>query len=158
MPEMNGFEATQAILAQLCERAPPIIACSALVLGLDKQACLDAGMVDHIAKPMNRERLVETLLRWIPPVDARPADSTLATSPATRPSDSTGRLDLSDSTWATQPERLNLSDKPRESSGNSGQSAGVIDGLLGIKLCRLKRAADQFAGDAQRGQFVVQFA
>jgi signal transduction histidine kinase/CheY-like chemotaxis protein len=81
MPEINGFEAAQAILAQLGELAPPIIACSALVLDQDKQACLDAGMVDHIAKPMNRERLVETLLRWIPPVDARPE-----------------RLDLSDST------------------------------------------------------------
>ena len=76
MPEINGFEAAQAILAQLGERTPPIIACSALVLDQDKQACLDAGMVDHIAKPMSRERLVETLLRWIPPVAARASDST----------------------------------------------------------------------------------
>ena len=74
MPEMNGFEATQAILAQLRERAPPIIACTASVLDQDKQACLDAGMVDHIAKPIRRERLLEVLLRSIRPVDERPSD------------------------------------------------------------------------------------
>lgn len=76
MPAMNGFEATQAILAQLRERAPPIIACSASVLDQDKQACLDVGMVDHIAKPIVRERLVETLLRWVRQVDARATDLT----------------------------------------------------------------------------------
>ncbi len=73
MPEMNGFEATQVILAQLRERAPPIIACTASVLDQDKQACLDAGMVDHIAKPIRRERLLEVLLRSIRPVDERPS-------------------------------------------------------------------------------------
>ena len=76
MPAMNGFEATQAILAQLRDRAPPIIACTASVLEQDKQACLDVGMVDHIAKPIVRERLVETLLRWVRHVDARPSDVT----------------------------------------------------------------------------------
>jgi CheY-like chemotaxis protein len=76
MPAMNGFEATQAILAQLRERAPPIIACSASVLDQDKQACLDVGMVDHIAKPIVRERLVESLLRWVRQVDARATDLT----------------------------------------------------------------------------------
>jgi signal transduction histidine kinase/CheY-like chemotaxis protein len=73
MPEMNGFEATQAILAQLRERAPPIIACTASVLDQNKQACLDAGMVDHIAKPIRRERLLEALLRSIRHVDERPS-------------------------------------------------------------------------------------
>jgi len=75
MPAMNGFEATQAILAHWRERSPPIIACSASVLDQDKQACLDVGMVDHIAKPIVRERLVETLLRWIHQVDGRPNNS-----------------------------------------------------------------------------------
>ncbi len=76
MPEMNGFEATQAILAQLRERAPPIIACTASVLDQDKQACLDAGMVDHLAKPIKRERLLEVLLLWIRSAEARLSDLT----------------------------------------------------------------------------------
>jgi hypothetical protein len=33
-------------------------------------------MVDHIAKPIVRERLVETLLRWVRQVDARATDLT----------------------------------------------------------------------------------
>jgi signal transduction histidine kinase/ActR/RegA family two-component response regulator len=63
MPEMNGFDAAKAILAQLRDRAPPIVACSASVMDQDKQACLDVGMVDHIAKPIVRAQLIETLLR-----------------------------------------------------------------------------------------------
>lgn len=65
MPEMNGFDAAKAILAQLRDRAPPIVACSASVMDQDKQACLDVGMVDHIAKPIVRAQLIETLLRWM---------------------------------------------------------------------------------------------
>ena len=65
MPEMNGFDAAKAILAQLRDRAPPIVACSASVMDQDKQACLEVGMVDHIAKPIVRAQLIETLLRWM---------------------------------------------------------------------------------------------
>jgi signal transduction histidine kinase/CheY-like chemotaxis protein len=64
MPEMNGFDAAKAILTQLRDRAPPIVACSASVMDQDKQACLEVGMVDHIAKPIVRAQLIETLLRW----------------------------------------------------------------------------------------------
>ena len=64
MPEMNGFDAAKAILTQLRDRAPPIVACSASVMDQDKQACLEVGMVDHIAKPIVRAQLIETLIRW----------------------------------------------------------------------------------------------
>jgi signal transduction histidine kinase/ActR/RegA family two-component response regulator len=72
MPEMNGFDAALAILARLRDRAPPIVACSASVMDQDKQACLEAGMVDHIAKPIVRAQLIETLLRWTRRNEARP--------------------------------------------------------------------------------------
>ena len=71
MPEMNGFDAARAILTQLRDRAPPIVACSASVMDQDKQACLDVGMVDHIAKPIVRAQLIETLLRWTTRDEAR---------------------------------------------------------------------------------------
>jgi signal transduction histidine kinase/ActR/RegA family two-component response regulator len=64
MPEMNGFDAAKAILTQLRDRAPPIVACSASVMDQDKQACLEVGMVDHIPKPIVRAQLIETLIRW----------------------------------------------------------------------------------------------
>jgi CheY-like chemotaxis protein len=31
----------------------------------DRQTCLDAGMNDHIAKPVEPEMLFETLLKWL---------------------------------------------------------------------------------------------
>jgi hypothetical protein len=37
-------------------------------------------------------------------------------------------------------------------------SAGLIDRSLGIKLCRFERTANQFAGDAEFGQLIMQFA
>jgi two-component system sensor histidine kinase/response regulator len=32
----------------------------------DRQRCLEAGMNDHIAKPIDQQRLFETLLKWLP--------------------------------------------------------------------------------------------
>jgi signal transduction histidine kinase/CheY-like chemotaxis protein len=64
MPEMDGFEATRLIRASNPQDAPPVIAVSASALLRDRQACLAAGMVDHVAKPIERDRLVAALLQW----------------------------------------------------------------------------------------------
>ena len=32
----------------------------------DRKACIDAGMNDHITKPVDPEKLFETLLKWLP--------------------------------------------------------------------------------------------
>ncbi len=66
MPEMDGFEATRRIRADHPQDAPPVIAVSASALLRDRQACLAAGMVDHVAKPIERDRLLASLLQWIP--------------------------------------------------------------------------------------------
>ena len=68
MPRMDGFEAAGRIRAELGEQAPPIIALTASALLQDRQACEQAGMVDHIAKPVLRAHLYRTLLQWLPPV------------------------------------------------------------------------------------------
>ena len=65
MPEMDGFEATHQIRELLQEAAPPIIALSASALIKDREACLAAGMVDHIAKPISFEQLTDVLLKWV---------------------------------------------------------------------------------------------
>ena len=65
MPEMDGFEATRRIRASHPHDAPPVIAVSASALLRDREACLAAGMVDHIAKPIERDRLVAALLQWV---------------------------------------------------------------------------------------------
>jgi PAS domain S-box-containing protein len=65
MPEMDGFEATRRIRALPAGRDLPIIAMTAAALRQDREACHAAGMNAHVAKPIDPEALVQTLLLWI---------------------------------------------------------------------------------------------
>ena len=65
MPVMNGVEATQAIRADSLNRQTPILAMTANAFDEDREACLAAGMNDHIAKPVDQQRLYATLLEWL---------------------------------------------------------------------------------------------
>jgi CheY-like chemotaxis protein len=65
MPTMDGFEATRKIRRCQGERGRvPIIAVTANSMEGDKDRCLQAGMDDYIAKPIQVERLREILERW----------------------------------------------------------------------------------------------
>ena len=68
MPEMDGYQATQAIRrdAPPTPRRIPIIALTANVMQPDQRRCLDAGMDDYLAKPVTRESLGRMLRRWLP--------------------------------------------------------------------------------------------
>jgi CheY-like chemotaxis protein len=65
MPEMNGIDATLAIRAIPGYELTPILGMTANAFEEDRLRCLEAGMNDHIGKPVNIERLYETLLHWL---------------------------------------------------------------------------------------------
>ncbi|MBS3955084.1 MAG: PAS domain-containing protein [Methylomicrobium sp.] len=62
MPRMNGIEATQAIRADSLNTMTPILAMTANAYDEDRETCLAAGMNEHISKPVDPEKLYETLL------------------------------------------------------------------------------------------------
>jgi signal transduction histidine kinase len=66
MPQMDGLQATRAIKALPGDRGKaPIIAMSADALPRQVERCYAAGMVDHIAKPIQREVLYAKIERWL---------------------------------------------------------------------------------------------
>ncbi len=68
MPEVDGYEATRRIRAlDLPEaRAIPIVAMTANVFREDIEKCLEAGMNDHVGKPVNVEEIIGKLQKYLP--------------------------------------------------------------------------------------------
>ncbi len=68
MPVVNGFEATRMIRSpQTLVKNPkiPVIALTANAMNEDRKECLDAGMNDHIGKPISPEILEQRLVYWL---------------------------------------------------------------------------------------------
>ncbi len=84
MPVMDGVTATREI-RKLPEGARlPIVAMTANAMASDRDRCLEAGMNDHVAKPIDPNQLWLTLRRWIKPMrDATRPMSVPATYPDT---------------------------------------------------------------------------
>ena len=65
MPHMNGIDATKAIRVLPGYEQKPIVAITANAFDEDCRLCLRAGMNDHIAKPVDPDKLYEILLKWL---------------------------------------------------------------------------------------------
>lgn len=67
MPVMNGYDAAKKIrrMDDLQKAGIPIIAMTANAFSEDRQAALDAGMNDHVSKPINMNILVPTTWKYL---------------------------------------------------------------------------------------------
>lgn len=77
MPVMDGFEATKIIRSQQALDDLPIIAMTANAMAGDRERCLEAGMNDHVAKPIDVKELFDVLHKWLKPtsnsIEIRPS-------------------------------------------------------------------------------------
>ena len=78
MPVMDGFAATRRIRQDLGLATLPIVAMTANAMASDRDACLAAGMNDHIGKPFDLDHLVAVLC-WQADRHGEPAAAAAAT-------------------------------------------------------------------------------
>jgi PAS domain S-box-containing protein len=67
MPVMDGLSATERIREDHRFDPLPIIAMTANAMAGDRERCLEVGMNDHVAKPVDMSELYRVLLRWLAP-------------------------------------------------------------------------------------------
>ncbi len=90
MPVMDGYSAAteQRIRESDLDEHAVIIALTANALAEDRQRCLDAGMDDFISKPFSRDKLVETMSKWIEALaDIDPSSQPESRAPSEETSD-----------------------------------------------------------------------
>ncbi len=77
MPVMDGLEATRRIHALAPDL--PVIALTAHAMPVERARCLDAGMCEHVSKPIEAQLMIEAILRH---VSHRSTTTTPASTPA----------------------------------------------------------------------------
>ena len=77
MPVMDGLTATREIRKNPQFANLPILAMTANAMSGDRELCLEAGMLDHIAKPIDPENLFSTLSRWVKPASPKPLSAAI---------------------------------------------------------------------------------
>ncbi len=65
MPEMSGYEATQQLRLGYPADELPIIAMTANAMQSDREKAIDVGMNDHLSKPIDVQKLIRVLSKWV---------------------------------------------------------------------------------------------
>jgi CheY-like chemotaxis protein/HAMP domain-containing protein len=66
MPEMDGYEATRKLRADVRFRGLPVIALTAKAMKGERDRCIEAGASDYLTKPIDTDKLLEALKTWLP--------------------------------------------------------------------------------------------
>ncbi|MBK8640568.1 MAG: Hpt domain-containing protein [Chromatiaceae bacterium] len=131
-------------------RTPPIIALTAHSALEDRQRCLDAGMNDQLAKPINPDRLFATLRRWLPQspdATAQPPTVALTAESASALPELTGLLDtVAGLKRAGGDHTLYRSLLARYAAGQSDAPAQIQAALIAGDLAMAERLAHTLKG------------
>ena len=65
MPEMDGYDAMQAIRKQSRFSKLPIIALTAKAMKADREKCIEAGANDYVSKPVDMDKLLSMMRVWL---------------------------------------------------------------------------------------------
>jgi two-component system sensor histidine kinase/response regulator len=82
MPVMDGYEATRRIRSEPAFRGIPVIAMTANAMEQDRALALEAGMTDHVAKPIDPVQLFRKLAFYIKSDASKPFEAVAAAVPA----------------------------------------------------------------------------
>jgi signal transduction histidine kinase/DNA-binding response OmpR family regulator/HPt (histidine-containing phosphotransfer) domain-containing protein len=74
MPVMDGYTATRTLRSRPEWKDLPVIAMTANAMAGDREKAIEAGMNDHIAKPIRIDDLFGTLSRWVSPATSAPGN------------------------------------------------------------------------------------
>ena len=142
MPEMDGFTAAKLLRRDPRLKQLPIIAMTAHALAEERQRCLDAGMNDHVSKPIDPDVLFSTLMRW-----ATPRPRLGGESQATPIHTGTTQARTADEMTLPEIAGINLADGLRRLAGNRR----LYRDLLGQFVAKESGAAAQISAALERG-------
>ena len=86
MPELDGYEATREIRKTRSEKDLPIVAMTANAMAGDREKALEAGMNDHVAKPIDPDTLYEAIRTWFKKVGTKNSERQERDEPPSPPS------------------------------------------------------------------------
>jgi CheY-like chemotaxis protein len=156
MPEMDGLEATRAIRAMgsgVPDRDIPIIAMTAHAMPGDRQACLDSGMDDYIAKPVAPAVLSALLEKWLakPPGFNPPVAPNAAAGSATFNAEALLERAMGDHELAEAVARSFLADTPGRIAVLRGHLEAGNAKDVELQAHTLKGAAATVGGESLAG-------